>query len=137
MPNWGGGNKCGACRGAVYHAEEVQCDGKSFHKCCFLCRHSLTNRPQTPTRPNLPRSLSVRTNVAGVETRSMPLRRSWGRASRGTRTASVAQNVARAWSQPLRLRETERSTAKRVTPRTSGPKASVTAKGAGALVHAQ
>uniref|UniRef100_A0A8C9XWJ6 Cysteine and glycine-rich protein 2 n=1 Tax=Sander lucioperca TaxID=283035 RepID=A0A8C9XWJ6_SANLU len=37
MPNWGGGNKCGACRGTVYHAEEVQCDGKSFHKCCFLC----------------------------------------------------------------------------------------------------
>ncbi|RVE56357.1 hypothetical protein OJAV_G00220380 [Oryzias javanicus] len=37
MPNWGGGNKCTACRGTVYHAEEVQCDGKSFHKCCFLC----------------------------------------------------------------------------------------------------
>uniref|UniRef100_A0A9J8AU32 Cysteine and glycine-rich protein 2 n=1 Tax=Cyprinus carpio carpio TaxID=630221 RepID=A0A9J8AU32_CYPCA len=37
MPNWGGGNKCGACRGTVYHAEEVQCDGGSFHKCCFLC----------------------------------------------------------------------------------------------------
>lgn len=37
MPNWGGGNKCAACRGTVYHAEEVQCDGKSFHKCCFLC----------------------------------------------------------------------------------------------------
>ena len=37
MPNWGGGNKCTACHGTVYHAEEVQCDGKSFHKCCFLC----------------------------------------------------------------------------------------------------
>ncbi|KAL0963132.1 hypothetical protein UPYG_G00350150 [Umbra pygmaea] len=37
MPNWGGGNRCGACHGTVYHAEEVQCDGKSFHKCCFLC----------------------------------------------------------------------------------------------------
>ncbi|TNM91485.1 hypothetical protein fugu_019865 [Takifugu bimaculatus] len=32
MPNWGGGNKCGACQGTVYHAEEVQCDGKFFHK---------------------------------------------------------------------------------------------------------
>lgn len=40
MPNWGGGNKCGACRGTVYHAEEVQCDGGSFHKCCFLCSKS-------------------------------------------------------------------------------------------------
>ncbi|XP_023666772.2 cysteine and glycine-rich protein 2-like isoform X2 [Paramormyrops kingsleyae] len=37
MPNWGGGNKCTACQGMVYHAEEVQCDGKSFHRCCFLC----------------------------------------------------------------------------------------------------
>lgn len=37
MPNWGGGNKCGACQGTVYHAEEVQCDGKFFHKSCFLC----------------------------------------------------------------------------------------------------
>uniref|UniRef100_A0A2K6S6A0 Cysteine and glycine-rich protein 2 n=1 Tax=Saimiri boliviensis boliviensis TaxID=39432 RepID=A0A2K6S6A0_SAIBB len=37
MPVWGGGNKCGACGRAVYHAEEVQCDGRSFHRCCFLC----------------------------------------------------------------------------------------------------
>uniref|UniRef100_A0A8C9SNW2 Cysteine and glycine-rich protein 2 n=2 Tax=Scleropages formosus TaxID=113540 RepID=A0A8C9SNW2_SCLFO len=37
MPNWGGGNRCGACHGPVYHAEEVQCDGESFHKSCFLC----------------------------------------------------------------------------------------------------
>ncbi|MBN3271569.1 CSRP2 protein, partial [Polyodon spathula] len=37
MSVWGGGNKCTACKQNVYHAEEVQCDGKSFHKCCFLC----------------------------------------------------------------------------------------------------
>ncbi|EGV97327.1 Cysteine and glycine-rich protein 2 [Cricetulus griseus] len=37
MPVWGGGNKCGACARTVYHAEEVQCDGRSFHRCCFLC----------------------------------------------------------------------------------------------------
>ncbi|XP_063303052.1 cysteine and glycine-rich protein 2 [Pelobates fuscus] len=37
MPNWGGGNQCSACGRTVYHAEEVQCDGKSYHKCCFLC----------------------------------------------------------------------------------------------------
>ena len=36
-PVWGGGNKCGACGRTVYHAEEVQCDGRSFHRCCFLC----------------------------------------------------------------------------------------------------
>uniref|UniRef100_A0A3B1ING0 Cysteine and glycine-rich protein 2 n=1 Tax=Astyanax mexicanus TaxID=7994 RepID=A0A3B1ING0_ASTMX len=37
MPQWGGGNRCESCGEKVYHAEEVQCDGKNFHKCCFLC----------------------------------------------------------------------------------------------------
>uniref|UniRef100_A0A669QFN7 Cysteine and glycine-rich protein 1 n=1 Tax=Phasianus colchicus TaxID=9054 RepID=A0A669QFN7_PHACC len=37
MPNWGGGKKCGVCQKAVYFAEEVQCEGSSFHKSCFLC----------------------------------------------------------------------------------------------------
>uniref|UniRef100_A0A803VJ69 Cysteine and glycine rich protein 3 n=1 Tax=Ficedula albicollis TaxID=59894 RepID=A0A803VJ69_FICAL len=37
MPNWGGGAKCGACEKTVYHAEEIQCNGRSFHKSCFLC----------------------------------------------------------------------------------------------------
>ncbi|KAJ3586751.1 hypothetical protein NHX12_013145 [Muraenolepis orangiensis] len=36
MP-FGGGNKCGSCQKTVYFAEEVQCDGRSFHKSCFLC----------------------------------------------------------------------------------------------------
>uniref|UniRef100_A0A3B3ZGQ8 Cysteine and glycine-rich protein 1 n=1 Tax=Periophthalmus magnuspinnatus TaxID=409849 RepID=A0A3B3ZGQ8_9GOBI len=33
----GGGNKCGRCQKTVYFAEEVLCDGRSFHKSCFLC----------------------------------------------------------------------------------------------------
>uniref|UniRef100_A0A5F9DQI6 Cysteine and glycine-rich protein 1 n=1 Tax=Oryctolagus cuniculus TaxID=9986 RepID=A0A5F9DQI6_RABIT len=37
MPNWGGGKKCGVCQKTVYFAEEVQCEGHSFHKSCFLC----------------------------------------------------------------------------------------------------
>ncbi|KAJ8344334.1 hypothetical protein SKAU_G00316630 [Synaphobranchus kaupii] len=37
MPNWGGGAKCGACDKSVYHAEEIQCNGRSFHKTCFIC----------------------------------------------------------------------------------------------------
>ncbi|KAF7649109.1 hypothetical protein LDENG_00146320 [Lucifuga dentata] len=37
MPNWGGGVKCAACEKTVYHAEEVQCNGRSFHKTCFTC----------------------------------------------------------------------------------------------------
>lgn len=36
MP-FGGGNKCGFCQKTVYFAEEVQCEGKSWHKSCFLC----------------------------------------------------------------------------------------------------
>uniref|UniRef100_A0A671SGJ9 Cysteine and glycine-rich protein 1 n=1 Tax=Sinocyclocheilus anshuiensis TaxID=1608454 RepID=A0A671SGJ9_9TELE len=32
-----GGNKCGCCKKTVYFAEEVQCEGQSFHKSCFLC----------------------------------------------------------------------------------------------------
>uniref|UniRef100_A0A8C5M648 Cysteine and glycine-rich protein 1 n=1 Tax=Leptobrachium leishanense TaxID=445787 RepID=A0A8C5M648_9ANUR len=37
MPNWGGGKKCPVCQKTVYFAEEVQCEGNSFHKSCFLC----------------------------------------------------------------------------------------------------
>ncbi|XP_069078013.1 cysteine and glycine-rich protein 3 [Pleurodeles waltl] len=37
MPNWGGGTKCSACDKTVYHAEEIQCNGRSFHKPCFIC----------------------------------------------------------------------------------------------------
>lgn len=37
MPNWGGGANCGACGKTVYHAEEIQCNGRSFHKTCFHC----------------------------------------------------------------------------------------------------
>ncbi|XP_015442971.1 cysteine and glycine-rich protein 1 isoform X2 [Pteropus alecto] len=37
MPNWGGGRRCGVCQKTVYFAEEVQCEGNSFHKSCFLC----------------------------------------------------------------------------------------------------
>ncbi|XP_041074585.1 cysteine and glycine-rich protein 3-like [Polyodon spathula] len=37
MPNWGGGAKCAACEKTVYHAEEMQCNGHSFHKTCFIC----------------------------------------------------------------------------------------------------
>ncbi|XP_051885226.1 cysteine and glycine-rich protein 3 isoform X2 [Pristis pectinata] len=37
MPQWGGGAKCAACEKTVYHAEEIQCNSRSFHKTCFLC----------------------------------------------------------------------------------------------------
>uniref|UniRef100_UPI00358E7E43 cysteine and glycine-rich protein 2-like n=1 Tax=Myxine glutinosa TaxID=7769 RepID=UPI00358E7E43 len=33
----GGGTPCGACGKAVYRAEEVQCEGRSFHTLCFFC----------------------------------------------------------------------------------------------------
>lgn len=37
MPVWGGGKKCPGCGRTVYHTEDVQWDGRSFHRCCFLC----------------------------------------------------------------------------------------------------
>ncbi|XP_059829963.1 cysteine and glycine-rich protein 3 isoform X1 [Hypanus sabinus] len=37
MPQWGGGAKCAACDKTVYHAEEIQCNNRSFHKTCFVC----------------------------------------------------------------------------------------------------
>ncbi|XP_037646161.1 cysteine and glycine-rich protein 3 [Sebastes umbrosus] len=37
MPNFGGGAKCAACDKTAYHAEEIQCNGRSFHKTCFIC----------------------------------------------------------------------------------------------------
>uniref|UniRef100_A0A8C7RYJ7 Cysteine and glycine-rich protein 1 n=1 Tax=Oncorhynchus mykiss TaxID=8022 RepID=A0A8C7RYJ7_ONCMY len=43
----GGGNKCGCCRKTVYFAEEVQCEGKFFHKCCFLCMACKKNLDST------------------------------------------------------------------------------------------
>uniref|UniRef100_A0A671NGH7 Cysteine and glycine-rich protein 1 n=1 Tax=Sinocyclocheilus anshuiensis TaxID=1608454 RepID=A0A671NGH7_9TELE len=36
----GGGNKCGCCQKTVYFAEEVQCEGRSFHRSCFLCSNT-------------------------------------------------------------------------------------------------
>ncbi|XP_059806469.1 cysteine and glycine-rich protein 1-like [Hypanus sabinus] len=47
MPNFGGGNKCGVCQKTVYFAEEVQCDGKFFHKSCFRCMACKKNLDST------------------------------------------------------------------------------------------
>ena len=53
MPNWGGGAKCGACEKTVYHAEDIQCNGRSFHKTCFHCSELDAN---TMTVPSVPRA---------------------------------------------------------------------------------
>lgn len=45
MPNWGGGAKCAACEKTVYHAEEIQCNSRSFHKTCFICSEQLSLSP--------------------------------------------------------------------------------------------
>uniref|UniRef100_A0A7N5JQC6 Uncharacterized protein n=1 Tax=Ailuropoda melanoleuca TaxID=9646 RepID=A0A7N5JQC6_AILME len=41
IPVWGGGNKCGACGRTSYHVEDLPCDGRNFHCCCFLAHHIL------------------------------------------------------------------------------------------------
>ncbi|XP_038127909.1 cysteine and glycine-rich protein 3 isoform X1 [Cyprinodon tularosa] len=45
MPNWGGGAKCAACEKTVYHAEEIQCNSRSFHKTCFICKQRISVAP--------------------------------------------------------------------------------------------
>ncbi|XP_061415836.1 cysteine and glycine-rich protein 2 [Lethenteron reissneri] len=47
MSQWGGGAACGVCNQRVYHAEEVQCAGGSFHKSCFLCQVCRKNLDST------------------------------------------------------------------------------------------
>ncbi|XP_075891720.1 cysteine and glycine-rich protein 3 [Nelusetta ayraudi] len=37
MPQLGGGAQCAACQKTAFHAEEIQCNGRSFHRSCFLC----------------------------------------------------------------------------------------------------
>ncbi|KAJ8778547.1 hypothetical protein J1605_013516 [Eschrichtius robustus] len=72
MPNWGGGKKCGVCQKTVYFAEEVQCEGSSFHKSCFLCSertqtccdHSLDEQ-EAGQRPPSSRELSGGPGDAG------------------------------------------------------------------------
>lgn len=49
MPHWGGGAKCAACEKMVYHAEEVQCNGRSFHKTCFICSERSFSSPVSPS----------------------------------------------------------------------------------------
>ncbi|XP_017158199.1 cysteine and glycine-rich protein 2 isoform X2 [Poecilia reticulata] len=141
MPNWGGGNKCSACHGTVYHAEEVQCDGKSFHKCCFLCmvcRKGLDSTTVSIHDEEIyckscygkkygPKGYGY---GQGAGTLNMDRGERLGikPEDRGTRTVSAVQNAAKAWSRPLRPRKMEKFTAKLATPRTSAPKGSATAK---------
>ncbi|XP_036812375.1 c-reactive protein, pentraxin-related isoform X2 [Oncorhynchus mykiss] len=141
MPNWGGGNKCGACQGTVYHAEEVQCDGKSFHKCCFLCmvcRKGLDSNNVAIHDTEIyckscygkkygPKGYGY---GQGAGTLSMDRGERLGikPEDHGIRTASAVPSVGRAWSLPPRQRKMARSTAKHVTQRTLDPKDLVMAR---------
>uniref|UniRef100_A0A8P4GP60 Cysteine and glycine-rich protein 3 (cardiac LIM protein) n=1 Tax=Dicentrarchus labrax TaxID=13489 RepID=A0A8P4GP60_DICLA len=81
MPNWGGGAKCAACEKTVYHAEEIQCNGRSFHKTCFICSLNHNQLLQTPTLINFPRSLGVQTAALAAPKPSTQQRRLWERGS--------------------------------------------------------
>uniref|UniRef100_A0A8D2CYU7 Cysteine and glycine rich protein 3 n=1 Tax=Sciurus vulgaris TaxID=55149 RepID=A0A8D2CYU7_SCIVU len=96
MPNWGGGAKCGACEKTVYHAEEIQCNGRSFHKTCFHCSPQSQHAQQLPAiLPSLLQSLGSQRSALDVESQSMLLRRSWEVASLGTRPVSAVPSVGR------------------------------------------
>ncbi|XP_053418160.1 cysteine and glycine-rich protein 3 isoform X2 [Nycticebus coucang] len=121
MPNWGGGAKCGACDKTVYHAEEIQCNGRSFHKTCFHCSPQ-SQRAQLPpaTLPSSLRSLESQRSALDAESQSMLLRRSWEVASLGTRPVSAVPSVGKVWSQRMSLTKMENFTAKFAMPKILG-----------------
>uniref|UniRef100_A0A2K5SB93 Cysteine and glycine-rich protein 2 n=1 Tax=Cebus imitator TaxID=2715852 RepID=A0A2K5SB93_CEBIM len=95
MPLWGGGNKCGACGRTVYHTEEVPCDGRSFHRCCFLCMVCRKNEDSTTVAIHdqeiYCKSCYRKTNMEVLRSLESP----------GTKTVSDVQSVGRVLNQQL------------------------------------
>ncbi|XP_055464329.1 cysteine and glycine-rich protein 3 isoform X4 [Psammomys obesus] len=124
MPNWGGGAKCGACEKTVYHAEEIQCNGRSFHKTCFHCNpQSRHAQPPRATLPSSLQSLENQRSARGVGSRSTLLRRLWEVASLGIRPASAAPSVGRVWSLQTSLTRMGSFIAKFAMPKILAPQA--------------
>uniref|UniRef100_A0A803WC69 Cysteine and glycine-rich protein 1 n=1 Tax=Ficedula albicollis TaxID=59894 RepID=A0A803WC69_FICAL len=125
MPNWGGGKKCGVCQKAVYFAEEVQCEGNSFHKSCFLCMVCKKNLDSTTVavhgeeiyckscygKKYGPKGYGY---GQGAGTLSTDKGESLGikYEDPGTSPASAVPSVAKAWSPPPWQTKMGRSTAK-------------------------
>ncbi|XP_032751906.1 cysteine and glycine-rich protein 3 isoform X4 [Rattus rattus] len=124
MPNWGGGAKCGACDKTVYHAEEIQCNGRSFHKTCFHCNpQSRHVQPPRATLPSSLRSLENQRSAHAAESRYTLPRRSWEVASPGTRPAFAAPSVGKAWSPQMSLTRMGSFIAKFAMPKILAPQA--------------
>uniref|UniRef100_A0A6I8NMV8 Cysteine and glycine rich protein 3 n=1 Tax=Ornithorhynchus anatinus TaxID=9258 RepID=A0A6I8NMV8_ORNAN len=104
MPNWGGGAKCGACEKTVYHAEEIQCNGRSFHKTCFHCSPQSLLAQLPTTLPNSLRSLERWKSALGVANQYTLLRESWEEANLGTKPVSAVPFVERVNLQMLRTK---------------------------------
>uniref|UniRef100_A0A8C9DRT1 Cysteine and glycine rich protein 3 n=1 Tax=Prolemur simus TaxID=1328070 RepID=A0A8C9DRT1_PROSS len=123
MPNWGGGAKCGACDKTVYHAEEIQCNGRSFHKTCFHCSPQSSHaQPPPATLPSSLRSSESRRSALDAESQSTPLRRSWEAASLGTRPVSAVPSVGRVWSPRMSLTKMGNFIAKFAMPKILAPR---------------
>ncbi|XP_030685508.1 cysteine and glycine-rich protein 3 isoform X2 [Nomascus leucogenys] len=123
MPNWGGGAKCGACEKTVYHAEEIQCNGRSFHKTCFHCSPQSRHAQLPPaTLPSSLRSLESPRSALDVASQSMLLRRLWEVASLGTRPVSAVPSVGRVWSPQMSLTKTGNFIAKFAMPKILAPR---------------
>uniref|UniRef100_F7EBZ4 Cysteine and glycine-rich protein 1 n=1 Tax=Monodelphis domestica TaxID=13616 RepID=F7EBZ4_MONDO len=135
MPNWGGGKKCGVCQKTVYFAEEVQCEGNSFHKSCFLCMVCKKNLDSTTVavhgeeiyckscygKKYGPKGYGY---GQGAGTLSTDKGESLGikHEDPGTSLASGVPSVAKAWSPLPWQTRMGKFTAKDVTPKTLGPK---------------
>ncbi|XP_042547454.1 cysteine and glycine-rich protein 3 isoform X3 [Dipodomys spectabilis] len=123
MPNLGGGAKCGACEKTVYHAEEIQCNGRSFHKTCFHCNPQSQHAQPPATLPSSLPSLESQRSALDVESQSMLLRKSWEVASLGIRPVSAVPSVGRVWSLRMSLIKMESFIAKFATPKILAPQA--------------
>ncbi|XP_069760861.1 cysteine and glycine-rich protein 3 isoform X2 [Narcine bancroftii] len=128
MPQWGGGAKCAACEKTVYHAEEIQCNGRSFHKICFLCMtcrkaldsttvaaheaeiycKSCYGKRYGPKGYGYGQGAGTLSSEAGENQPIQPV-------EPGTKPASVVRSVAKAWNPPPSQIKTEKSFVRLVT----------------------
>uniref|UniRef100_A0A4W3JRL2 Cysteine and glycine-rich protein 3 (cardiac LIM protein) n=1 Tax=Callorhinchus milii TaxID=7868 RepID=A0A4W3JRL2_CALMI len=126
MPQWGGGAKCAACERTAYHAEEIQCNGRSFHKTCFLCmtcRKALDSTTVAAHEAEIyckscygkkygPKGYGYGQGAGALS--SGPEENLGVQQGFGTKPASDAPCVARAWNLRQSLTKMEKSTVKLV-----------------------